>query len=55
MSQLRVPRQIIWAVDAFEPPESPLIRSAANWISSLIRDFGTLNSLVRLSSAGFRM
>jgi nucleotide-binding universal stress UspA family protein len=38
---LNVPRQIVWAVDAFEPPESPLVRATANWIAGLIRDFGT--------------
>src|SRR4051812_43706592 len=41
LGQLRVPRQIVWAVDAFEPPESPLIRASAAWITGLIRDFGT--------------
>jgi nucleotide-binding universal stress UspA family protein len=38
---LNVPRQIVWAVDAFESPEGPLVQAAANWIRTLLRDFGT--------------
>jgi nucleotide-binding universal stress UspA family protein len=37
---LRVPRQIVWAVDAFEPPEGPLVRTVSKWIEGLIRDYG---------------
>lgn len=51
-AMLRVPRQIVWAVDAFEPPEGPLIRTASKWIEGLIRDFGaTVEPLYVLNPA----
>jgi nucleotide-binding universal stress UspA family protein len=39
--RLNIPRQVIWAVDAFESASNPLLKMSADWIAGLIRELGT--------------
>src|SRR5262245_4872515 len=41
MASLRVPHRILWAIDAFEAPSSPLLRATAQLVTGLIARFSS--------------